>query len=66
MCGPRQARRPQPTTLMRPSDDLRDAPILEEEPYYSDYQYDPELHKPANGLNEELMIRKKVAKGFDK
>lgn len=51
---------------MRPSDDLRDAPILEEEPYYSDYQYDPVQHTPANGLNEELMIRKKVAKGFDK
>ena len=64
MCGPRNARVPRPSIIRNPptsSDPTR----TEEQPYYSSYHHDPELHTPANGLNDELKIRKKMAKGFD-
>ncbi len=69
MCGPRRRREPLPDgpyTLQRPSEDLRDNPILEPEPYYQSYQYDPNLHQTANSMNEELQIKRKQAHGFSK
>jgi len=68
MCGPRKKdSHPEgPYTLQRPSYDLRDDPISEPEPYYMSYQYDANLHQTANSMNEELQIKRKQAKGFDK
>lgn len=67
MCGPRRSKEVLPDgpyTLQRPSDDLRDNPILEPEPYYQSYKPDPEVHPTFNNMNEELQIKRKQAQGF--
>ena len=70
MCGPTVVKKVVDTegpeeTLLRPADDLRDEPIKEAEPEHLSYQI-PHPPKPAESLNQEMMIKRKQAQGFSK